>query len=140
IIHIEDISRAFIAALRAPREVFHNQAFNVGISTENYQIRELAEIVQEIVPNCRIEYAPDAGPDKRSYRVDFSKIGQMLPEFKPQWNARLGAQELYDAFLRVELTSEDYEAPTFKRLDRIKELLDAGQLDMNLRWTEKVAV
>ncbi|HRQ40413.1 MAG TPA: SDR family oxidoreductase [Chloroflexota bacterium] len=140
IIHIEDISRAFIAALRAPREVIHNQAFNVGISTENYQIRELAEIVQEIVPNCRIEYAPDAGPDKRSYRVDFSKIGQMLPEFKPQWNARLGAQELYDAFLRVELTSEDYEAPTFKRLDRIKELLDAGQLDMNLRWTEKVAV
>lgn len=140
IIHVEDISRAFIAALHAPREVIHNQAFNVGITAENYQIRELAEIVREVVPNCRIEIAPDAGPDKRSYRVDFSKIQRMLPAFKPQWNARLGAQELYDAFLRAELTYEDYEAPTFKRLDRIKELLDSGQLDMNLRWTEKIAI
>lgn len=140
IVHVEDISRAFIAALHAPREVIHNQAFNVGITTENYQIRELAEIVREVVPNCRIEIAPDAGPDKRSYRVDFSKIQRMLPEFKPRWNARLGAQELYGAFLRAELTYEDFEAPTFKRLDRIKELMDAGQLDMNLRWTEKIAV
>lgn len=140
IIHVEDISRAFIAVLNAPREVVHNQAFNVGITAENYQIRELAEIVREVVPNCRIEIAPDAGPDKRSYRVDFSKIQRMLPEFKPQWNARLGAQELYNAFLRAELTYEDFEAPTFKRLDRIQELMNAGLLDMNLRWMEKIAV
>ena len=140
IVHVADISRAFIAALRAPRDVIHNQAFNVGISTENYQIRELAEIVQEVVPNCRIEYAPGAEPDKRSYRVDFSKIQKTLPEFKPQWNARRGAQELYEAFQKAELTYEDYEAPTFKRLDRIKELLSTGQLDLNLRWTEKVIV
>ncbi len=140
IVHVEDISRAFLAALHAPREVIHNQAFNVGITSENYQIRELAEIVREVVPDCRVEIAPDAGPDKRSYRVDFSKIQRMLPAFKPQWNARLGAQELYDAFLRVELTYEDFEAPTFKRLDRIKELMDAGQLDVNLRWTERIAV
>lgn len=140
IVHVEDISRAFIAALHAPREVIHNQAFNVGITTENYQIRELAEIVREVVPNCRIEIAPDAGPDKRSYRVDFSKIQRMLPEFKPRWNARLGAQELYGAFLRAELTYEDFAAPTFKRLDRIQELMNAGLLDMNLRWMEKIAV
>ena len=85
IVHIEDISRAFIAALNVPREIIHNQAFNVGINTENYRIRELADIVKEVVPGCKVEYAPDAEPDKRSYRVDFSKIGRVLPEFKPRW-------------------------------------------------------
>jgi nucleoside-diphosphate-sugar epimerase len=82
IIHIEDISRAFIAALNAPRERVHNQAFNVGRNEQNYRIRELAEIVKETVPSCEIEYAQDAGPDKRTYRVDFSKIARVLPEFK----------------------------------------------------------
>lgn len=140
IVHVEDIARAFIAALHAPREAIHNQAFNVGITEENYQIRELAELVQEIVPNCRIEYAPDAGPDKRTYRVDFSKITAVLPDFKPQWNARRGAEQLYAAYQQVGLTLDDFEAPTFKRVDRIKELLNSGQLDTSLRWVERVAV
>ena len=82
IVHIEDISHAFIVVLRAPREAVHNQAFNVGVDGENYQIREIADIVKETVPGCSIEYAKDAGPDKRSYRVDFSKIRKMLPEYK----------------------------------------------------------
>lgn len=140
IVHVEDISRAFIAALSAPREAIHNQAFNVGITEENYQIRELAELVQEIVPNSRIEYAPDAGPDKRTYRVEFSKIKNELPGFNPQWNARRGVTELLEAYQQVGLELEDFEAPKFKRVDRIKELLSAGELDINLRWTEKVAV
>jgi len=139
IVHVEDISRAFIAALHAPRESIHNQAFNVGITEENYQIRELAEIVQEIVPDCRIEYAPDAGPDKRTYRVDFSKIKAELPDFKPQWNARRGVVELLETYKEVGLTLDDFEAPKFKRVDRIKELMADGKLDINLRWTEKVA-
>lgn len=138
IVHIEDISRAFIAALQAPREVIHNQAFNVGMNEENYRIRELAEIVKETVPGCRVEYAPDAEPDKRTYRVDFSKIKRMLPEFKPQWNARRGAQELYEAYQKYGIVLDEFEGPKYKRIDHIKQLLAAGALDSNLRWTEKV--
>ena len=99
IVHIEDISRAFVAAMEAPIEKVHNQAFNVGRTDQNYRISELAEIVSETVPNCRIEYAPDAGPDKRNYRVNCDHILEVLPAFKPQWDARKGAQELYEAYL-----------------------------------------
>lgn len=137
LIHIEDISRAFIAVLEAPREVIHNQAFNVGINKENYRIRDLAQIVEETVPECRIEYAPDAEPDKRTYRVDFSKITSTLPEFKPQWDARLGAQELYDTYRRVGLEMEDFEGPRYKRIAQIKQLLSSGLLDQTLRWREQ---
>ena len=135
IIHIEDISRAFIAVLNAPREVIHNQAFNVGRNDQNYRIRELAEIVKETVPGCEIEYAEDAGPDKRTYRVDFSKIAKMLPEFIPQWDARKGAQELYEAYQKVDLKLDEFEGPKYKRIDHIKQLLNNGQLDETLRWT-----
>ncbi len=137
IVHIEDISRAFIAVLDAPREVVHNQAFNVGQNGENYRIRELAEIVQEVVPGCRIEYAADAGPDKRTYQVDFGKIQRTLPNFKPQWNARKGAQELYEAFRKVDLKQAEFEGPRFKRIEHIKELMRSGQLGTDLRWSEE---
>jgi nucleoside-diphosphate-sugar epimerase len=134
IIHIEDISRAFIAALEAPRDVVHNQAFNVGRNDQNYRIRDLAEIVKETVPGCQIEYAQDAGPDKRTYRVDFSKIARVLPEFKPQWDARRGARELYEAYKKHALRLEDFEGPRYKRIDHIKQLLADGRLDASLRW------
>ncbi len=91
IVHIEDISRAFLAVLSAPRNVVHNQALNVGRNDENYSIRELAEIVQQVVPGSQVEYAKDGGPDARSYRVDFSKIQRLVPDFKPQWDGRRGA-------------------------------------------------
>lgn len=144
VIHIEDISRAFIAVLKAPREIVHNQAFNVGVNEENYRIRELAEIVQKAVAdlggNCRIEYAPDAGPDKRNYRVDFSKIARQLPEFKPAWDARKGAEELYEAYQKVGLHKEDFDGPRFRRIDHIKQLLASGRLAPDLRWnTETIA-
>ena len=90
VVHVEDIALSYVAALHAPREAIHNEAFNVGTTTENYQIRELAEIVRDVVPNCRIEFAPDAGPDTRCYRVDCNKIARVLHEFKPQWTARRG--------------------------------------------------
>jgi nucleoside-diphosphate-sugar epimerase len=140
LIHIEDISGAFIAMLNAPREVIHNQAFNVGITAENYRTRELAEIVSETVPGCRIEYAKDAEPDKRTYRVDFTKIGQLLPDFKPQWNVRRGAHELYQAYQKVGIKPEEFEGPKYKRIDHIKQLLSVGQLDSSLRRTESVGV
>jgi nucleoside-diphosphate-sugar epimerase len=97
----EDISRAYVAALQAPWEAVHCAAFNVGATTENYQIRELAEIVRDVVPDCRIDYAPDAGPDKRCYRVDCNLIARSLHEFKPQWTARRGVEELYAAYRRA---------------------------------------
>ena len=136
IVHIADISRAFIAALEAPREVVHNQAFNVGRNEDNYRIRELADIVKETVPGCIIEYAKDAGPDKRCYRVDSGKILRTLPAFKPQWNARKGAQELYDAYQKVGLRVEDFEGPKYKRIDHIKKLLSTGRLGPDLRFRQ----
>jgi nucleoside-diphosphate-sugar epimerase len=140
IVHIEDISRAFLAALEAPRELVHNQAFNVGRSQENYQIRDLAEIVKVTVPGCKIEYAADAGPDTRCYRVDFSRITKVLPGFQPQWDAARGARELYDIYRRVGLRVEDFEGPRYKRIDHIQGLLATGRLDLSLRWQTPDAV
>jgi nucleoside-diphosphate-sugar epimerase len=137
-VHIEDISRAFLAALHAPRERVHNQAFNVGLSEENYQIRDIARIVEEIVPNCKIDFAGDAGPDKRCYRVNFSRIQTVLPEFKPEWNVRRGAKELFDAYKKVGLRVEDFEGIRYKRIDHIKNLLGTGRLDTTLRWNNEV--
>jgi nucleoside-diphosphate-sugar epimerase len=134
IVHIEDISRAFLAALEAPRELIHNQAFNVGRSEENYQIRDLAEIVKETVPGCTIEFATDAGPDKRCYRADFSRIAKTLPAFQPKWDARRGARELYEAYKKVDLRVEDFEGPRYKRIDHIQGLLASGRLNSDLRW------
>jgi nucleoside-diphosphate-sugar epimerase len=134
VVHIEDISRAFIAVLRAPREVVHNQAFNVGRTDENYQVREIAEFVRETVPGCRIEYAKDAGPDLRCYRVDFTKIANTLPDFQPQWDARRGARQLYEAYRKTGLRAEDFEGERFKRIDHIKHLMDADVLRSDLRW------
>jgi nucleoside-diphosphate-sugar epimerase len=139
IMHVEDISRAFTAVLRAPREKIHNQAFNVGLTEENYQIRELAEFARVTVPGCRIEYAKDGGPDKRCYRVDFSKIAETLPEFEPQWNAREGASQLYKAYKENGLCLEDFEGFRYKRIDHIKQLLRYGHLGADLRWKKKKA-
>jgi nucleoside-diphosphate-sugar epimerase len=135
IVHIEDISRAFLAVLAAARERVHNQAFNVGITEENYQIRQLAEIVAETVPGSRVDFAPGSGPDGRSYRVDFGKITRALPEFKPIWTARRGAQELYTAYQTVGLRLEEFEGPRYKRIDHVRALLADGRLDAGLRWT-----
>jgi hypothetical protein len=108
----------------------------VGRNDQNYQIRDLAEIVKETVPGCQIEYAKDAGPDKRTYRVDFSKIESILPSFQPQWDACKGAQELYAAYQNVDLKLEDFEGPKYKRIDHVKQLLKDGLLDATLRWTK----
>ena len=103
IVHVEDIARAYVSILTAPRGLIHNEAFNIGATSENYQICDLAEIVKDIVPNCRIEYAPDASPDLRCYRVDCTKIAKTLRGFKPQWTARRGAEQLYLAYNNVGL-------------------------------------
>jgi nucleoside-diphosphate-sugar epimerase len=134
IVHIQDISRAFLATLAAPREAVHAQAFNVGRSDQNYRIREIAEIVKETVPGCEIAFATDAGPDLRNYRADFSKIGRVLPGFRPQWDARRGARELLDAYRAVGLRLEDFEGPRYRRIDQLRSLMGEGHLAADLRW------
>jgi nucleoside-diphosphate-sugar epimerase len=140
LIHIEDICRAFIAALEAPDETIHNQAFNVGITEENYQVRDLARIVQETVPGCVIEYSSTGGPDPRSYRVNFGKIKDMLPGFQPKWDVRRGAQELYAACQEAKLTLEDFDGPRFKRITHIRKMLADGRIDSQLRWKSVLPV
>jgi nucleoside-diphosphate-sugar epimerase len=139
IVHIEDISRAFLAAVEAPRDVVHNEVFNVGVTTENYQIREIAEIVEEVVPGSAVRYAPQASPDKRSYRVDCSKISRVLPGFRPQWTARRGAEELYERYQTIGLTVEDFEGPRYQRLAHLKHLLARGFVDDTFRVTPAFA-
>jgi nucleoside-diphosphate-sugar epimerase len=135
ITHIRDIIAAVVAVLDAPRDLIHNETFNVGRTDENYRIRDLAEIVAETVPGCQVQYAPGGGPDKRCYRVTCDKIARVLPSFRPQWTARKGAQELYDAYRAVGLTAEDMERGRYVRLSQIQRLQKAGQLDSSLRWS-----
>ncbi len=140
IVHIEDIARAFLAVLGAPREVVHNQAFNVGRNDQNYRIREIAEIVKETVPGCEITFAADAGPDKRNYRADFTKISRALPSFRPQWDARKGAKQLYEAYKSIGLKLEDFEGPRYRRIDQLKQLMASGHLGEDLRWKKEPPV
>jgi nucleoside-diphosphate-sugar epimerase len=132
IVHIEDIARAFLAGLEAPTEKVCNQAFNVGRTEHNYRIREIAEIVAEVAPGCRLEIAPDAGPDKRSYRVSFEKISRVLPEFRPQWDVRRGAEQLYAAYRASGLSLENFEG-RYQRISHIKQLMREGVLGSDLR-------
>src|ERR1700742_555562 len=133
VVHIEDISRAFIAALEAPVDSVFNQAFNVGQTAHNYRISDIAAIVADVVPGCRLEYAPDASPDTRSYRVNFDKISRVLPAFRPQWDARRGAEQLYNAYLQSKLTLEEFEGPRYQRIGHIRKLIADGVLDDDLR-------
>jgi nucleoside-diphosphate-sugar epimerase len=135
LVHIEDISRAFLAVLEAPREVVHNQAFNVGRPGENYQIRQIAEMVEAVVPGSRVTYAEGASPDTRNYRVDFTKISSRLQGFQPRWTVRAGIEELFRAYREHGLTLEEFLGARYLRIKRIGELRDSGALDDKLRWT-----
>jgi len=134
IVHVSDIARAYIAVLHADREVVHNRAFNVGTTTENYQIREIAQMVRDVVPGSEISFAEGAGPDKRCYRVDCNLLARTLHEYKPQWTALRGVEELYKTYKAVGLTLEDFEGPKYKRIAHVKQLLGEGKLDPTLRW------
>jgi nucleoside-diphosphate-sugar epimerase len=137
IVHIRDITAAILSVLEAPKEVIHNETFNVGRTEENYRIRDLAAIVAETVPGCTVEYAPDGGPDKRCYRIDCGKIQRVLPSFRPQWNAREGAQELYEAYRAAGLSGADLESGRYARISQIQKLMKAGRLDASLRWVRQ---
>jgi nucleoside-diphosphate-sugar epimerase len=139
IVHIRDIIAAMVSVLDAPVELVHNQTFNVGQTSENYRISELADMVAEVVPGSRIEYAPGGGPDKRCYRVSCEKIQRVLPSFRPQWTARQGAEELYQAYRDARLTVEDLERGRYIRISCIQRRMKAGELNASLHWSRQPA-
>ena len=133
LVHIEDISRAFLAAAGAPRELVHDEAFNVGRSEDNVQIRQVAELVRDAVPGSRVSFAEGAGPDLRNYRVDFAKLDATFPDLKLNWTVRDGIDELAAAYAEAGLTYDDFQSSRFVRLGRIRELLSAGDVDELMR-------
>lgn len=133
LVHIRDIIAAFLAVLQAPREAIHNEAFNVAPTTENYRIRDVADIVADVVPEARVEYADGASADTRTYRVDSSKIQTHLSQYRPTWTVAAGVQELYDAYVRHGLAVEDFEGPLYKRVAHIRHLLREHLIDASLR-------
>jgi nucleoside-diphosphate-sugar epimerase len=132
-VHIQDISRAFIAVLHAPKDVVRNQLFNVGKDDQNFRINEVAEIAKQTVPNSQIKYVEGAEPDARSYRVKFNKIAAALPEFKPQWTVSMGAKQLYEAYKKVGLKVEEFEGPRYRRITHLENSLKSGEVDATLR-------
>ena len=134
LVHVEDICRAFLAVLHARRELVHNQAFNVGQTKENYQIRDVASMVEEIVPGSRVKYAEGGGPDLRCYRVNCDKIARTLPEFRPQWNVRRGIEQLYAAYKDHTLTLQEFTGTMYVRIKHLNSLLANSRLNSTLRW------
>jgi nucleoside-diphosphate-sugar epimerase len=133
LVHVEDVSSAFLAALRAPRAAVHGETFNVGRIDENYRISDIAEIVRKTVTGCDIEYSRNPSPDRRCCRADFGKIARAFPDFQPRWDVRRGAEQLHAAYRSVSLTLADLEGPKYKRIGHFKQLVEAG-LGQDPRW------
>jgi nucleoside-diphosphate-sugar epimerase len=141
IVHVEDIARVCGACLEAPRAAIHDQALNVGLNEENYQVRELAEIVRETVPGSVVEYAREGGSDPRNYRVDFGKLKRTFPNLALRWTARDGAREIYQALQTHDIDRDTFLGCRFIRLKQIRRLRERGQLEADLRWARsEVAV
>ncbi len=132
LVHVEDIARAFLAVLEAPAGLVRDQAFNIGASDENYRIREIAEIIERIVPDAQVTFVPGGGPDRRSYRVDGSKVARVLG-FRVRWTVPAGVEQLHAAYVRNGLTFEDFTGPRYTRIRRVRELQAAGAIDAGLR-------
>jgi nucleoside-diphosphate-sugar epimerase len=137
LVHVRDLSRVAVAMLDAPDDLVRGEAFNVGSDDQNYLVRELAEVLAEVT-GCEIEYASDASPDPRSYRVDFSKLARAFPDTGFEWDSRRGAEELVAAYRSLPLTAELFEGRRYVRLRRLRHLLDAGDLEDGLRWRARV--
>jgi nucleoside-diphosphate-sugar epimerase len=134
LVHIEDITQAVVCALKADREVIHNLSVNVGSNEENHQMRDLAQFVKEVVPNCEIEIADGAGPDERCYRASFDKIHRVFPEFQTKWTAKMGVEQCYQSYVKHGLNREEYEGVKYKRIAHIMNLIEEGKLGTDLRW------
>lgn len=135
LIHVQDVSSAVLAVLHADRDVVHNEAFNVGAEGENYQVRDVAMLVGDVVPDCAVSFADGASPDTRSYQVSFAKIAERLPHWQPLWTVRDGVEEVYGALRGLNLSPDVFEGPRYSRIARIQQLLQQGMLQPDLRWT-----
>lgn len=133
--HIQDLSKALICVLEAPREIIHNQIFNVGDTANNYQVRQVAEIIADVFKGCNINFG-EQGADNRSYRVSFEKINTHLPGFKCEWDVLRGAQQLWDLFTRIDFTAEDFSCRSFTRLKQLEYLIRTQQIDQDFFWTQ----
>lgn len=137
LVHVEDISHAAIAALQAPQDAIHNEAFNIGRPNGNYQVRTVAEAVHDVLPGCEITFGSDKpDPDKRDYLVTFDKVMAALPSFQPKWELKDAAQKIVDHFQDNPLKEEDFRGPRYIRLKRLKKLLEEKRLNDQLYWTE----
>jgi nucleoside-diphosphate-sugar epimerase len=134
IVHVQDIAQACRLVLEAPRAAIHNQAFNVGSDTENYQVREIAERVAAGVPGAAVTFGAGGGADSRTYNISFGKIRRHLPDFRPAWTLELGIWQLHTTLLAVGLTVEDFLGRRYTRLKQLQYLLETKQLDPGLRW------
>lgn len=135
LVHVEDMGRAFLAALAAPREHVHAQAFNVGREEDNHQIRDLAHLVQRAVPNSQVTFAAGASSDTRNYHVSFARVRERLPEFRPAWSVERGIAQLVERFGALKLTHEQFAGRDFTRLKQLQHLIDAAEVDGELMWT-----
>jgi nucleoside-diphosphate-sugar epimerase len=140
LVHVRDIAHAVETVLAAPQETIHDEPFNIGADSENYTVREVAELVREAVPEAAVEFGGRNDPDPRSYRVDFGKVQVAVPAFRPRWTVGAGARELARAYAEAELTFEEFDGPRFTRLKQLQRLRSAGALDKDLRWRQGVAV
>ncbi|MEV4536396.1 SDR family oxidoreductase [Asanoa sp. NPDC049518] len=135
LVHVEDISAAFLALLEAPRDVVHNRAYNIGQTSENYLIRDVAEIVRDVVTGSTVTFAGGASADSRNYRVSCDRIAAEVPGFRPAWTVRKGVEQLVEEYRRHGLTIEQFTGEGHQRLKKIRALLAAGKIDEQLRWT-----
>lgn len=133
LVHVLDICKAILCTLEAPRDIIHNQVFNVGDTAHNYQVKEIAEIIANTFTGCQLSFG-DNGADNRSYRVSFEKINKVLPGFKCDWDAQAGAKQLFDYFTLIDMTSETFQFRGFTRLKQLEYLLRTAQIDDNFFW------
>jgi nucleoside-diphosphate-sugar epimerase len=136
LVHALDICKAIVCAIEAPRDIVHNQIFNVGDTTNNYRVKEVAQIIADIFTGCKLSFG-DSGADNRSYRVSFEKINTILPGFKCDWNAQRGAQQLFDLFSQIDMTEETFLSRGFTRLKQLEYLIRTQQIDQDFFWTKK---
>jgi nucleoside-diphosphate-sugar epimerase len=136
LVHIEDIALAYITLLHAPAAKVHNRAFNIGRTEENYRIRDVAEIVRRTVPRTTVEFAPDASPDLRNYRVSCERIARELPEYRPHWTVAQGVEEVYRGIREWGVHRNDFEGPRYNRIAYLKQLLASARVADDLRWVD----
>ncbi|RDH51299.1 NAD-dependent epimerase/dehydratase family protein, partial [Fischerella thermalis] len=136
LVHALDICKAIVCTLEAPRDIIHNQIFNVGDTANNYRVREIAEIIANTFPGCKLSFG-EQGADNRSYRVSFEKINSVLPGFKCDWNAQQGAKQLFDLFSQIDMTEDIFLSRGFTRLKQLEYLIRTQQIDQDFFWAKK---